>query len=91
MLMHKIVLSLAAAAIATAGSTLSASAIHRAGAGGARAGGNGRHISGAYGLASAASQGYGMCWARERTPYGGRNRWVCGAHDGRHMINKRGP
>jgi hypothetical protein len=90
-LMREIVLSLAAAAIATAGSTLSASAMHRAGAGGARAGGNGRHISGAYGWASPASHGYGMCWTRERTPYGERSRWVCGAHYGRHMINRRGP
>jgi hypothetical protein len=89
-LMRKIVLSLAAAAIAAAGSTLSASAMHGAGAGGARAGGNGRHIGGAYGWASRATPGYGMCWTRERTLYGGRNRWVCGAHYGRHLINKRG-
>lgn len=88
-MMRKTVLSLAATAIAIAGSTLSASAMH--GAGGARAGGKGRHIGGAYGSAPAASHGYGMCWTRERTPYGERNRWVCGAHHGRHTTNKRGP
>ncbi len=90
-MMRKIVLSLAAAAIATAGPTLSAPAMHGAGAGGARAAGNGRHISGAYGRASAGGHGYGMCWTREWSHYGGRNRWVCGAHYGRHVTNKRGP
>jgi hypothetical protein len=58
-MVRKIAIGLAAAAIATAGSTLSASAIHGAAGGGLRAGAaGGPHVSASYGRPSMAGHGY---------------------------------